>query len=418
MAKARGHQVMLTTATAFQSAVEAAGVQFFPLKSAANFDFRDMAMLFPERTSMIPGPEMMRFDYERVFIDTMLPQAETLMEIVASEAPNVIVADTFFCGTTPLFLDPKRAGPPIVVCGITFLPLDRPDFAPTWLGLPPARDSEERRKYNEIAKVFDQQFTEPVQSYANAKLASVGLPPVPVSFTQARVVLADAYLQPTIPTFEYDFGDLPANLRFIGALPPPSHSESRPTWWSDLDGTRKIVLVTQGTVANYDLSQLIEPTLKALANRDDLLVVATTGGRPVESITGPIPSNARLATFLPFDELLPKTDVLVTNGGYGTVTLALRAGVPIVSAGKTEDKAEISARVSWSGTGVDVGSNTPSADTIRSAVNEILTRPSYASRARSLANDFKTLNSENEIFAVIDLLVREAERPEPTFCSD
>jgi len=82
MAKARGHQVMLTTATAFQSAVEAAGVQFFPLKSAANFDFRDMAMLFPERTSMIPGPEMMRFDYERVFIDTMLPQAETLMEIV------------------------------------------------------------------------------------------------------------------------------------------------------------------------------------------------------------------------------------------------------------------------------------------------------------------------------------------------
>ena len=36
------------------------------------------------------------------------------------------------------------------------------------------------------------------------------------------------------------------------------------------------------------------------------------------------PRNARAATYLPYDELLPRTDVYVTNGGYGGVQYALR----------------------------------------------------------------------------------------------
>jgi UDP:flavonoid glycosyltransferase YjiC (YdhE family) len=51
-----------------------------------------------------------------------------------------------------------------------------------------------------------------------------------------------------------------------------------------------------------------------------MLVVATAGGRPVEAIPGVIPANARLASYLPFEWLLPKVDVLVTNGGYGAST--------------------------------------------------------------------------------------------------
>jgi hypothetical protein len=45
-------------------------------------------------------------------------------------------------------------------------------------------------------------------------------------------------------------------------------------------------------VANHDFGLLVAPTLAALANEPDLLVVVTTGGRPVEAIPGPIPANA------------------------------------------------------------------------------------------------------------------------------
>ncbi len=48
--------------------------------------------------------------------------------------------------------------------------------------------------------------------------------------------------------------------------------------------------------------------------------------------------------FIPFDRLLPQVDVFVANGGYGGVQLALSHGVPIVGAGRTEDKIEVNAR--------------------------------------------------------------------------
>ena len=58
---------------------------------------------------------------------------------------------------------------------------------------------------------------------------------------------------------------------------------------------------------------LIAPTLAALADEPDLLVIVTAGGRPIDTIPGPIPGNARLASYLPFEWMLPKVDVFVTN---------------------------------------------------------------------------------------------------------
>ena len=101
-----------------------------------------------------------------------------------------------------------------------------------------------------------------------------------------------------------------------------------PPWADDLDGSRKVVMVTQGTVSNHDFSELVVPTLAALADEPDVLVVVTAGGRSSTTIPGPIPDNARLADYLPLDWLLPKVDAIVTNGGYGTVNQALSHGIP------------------------------------------------------------------------------------------
>jgi UDP:flavonoid glycosyltransferase YjiC (YdhE family) len=71
------------------------------------------------------------------------------------------------------------------------------------------------------------------------------------------------------------------------------------------------MLVTQGTVAT-DASELILPTLRALAN-EDVLVVATTGGKDLAEVP---PANARVARFVPFNQLMPHAAAMVTNGGY------------------------------------------------------------------------------------------------------
>ena len=111
------------------------------------------------------------------------------------------------------------------------------------------------------------------------------------------------------------------------------------------------MLVTQGTVAT-DPERLLHPAITALAGTD-ALVIATTGGSEPDDVL-PVkdrPSNLRLVRFIPFTAVLPHTDVMVTNGGFGGVQLALANGVPLVTAGKTEDKMEVNARVAWSGRG-------------------------------------------------------------------
>jgi UDP:flavonoid glycosyltransferase YjiC (YdhE family) len=80
-------------------------------------------------------------------------------------------------------------------------------------------------------------------------------------------------------------------------------------------------------------------------------------------------------SFLPYDELLPRTAVFVTNGGYGGVQYALRHGVPIVATGGKEDKPEVGARVAWSGVGRRIRSEKPSSAALCTAIHDVLNRP-------------------------------------------
>ena len=52
-------------------------------------------------------------------------------------------------------------------------------------------------------------------------------------------------------------------------------------------------------------------------------MVATIGRAPASLGLRNLPRNARVHTFLSYPELLPKTSVMVTNGGYGGVQMAL-----------------------------------------------------------------------------------------------
>ncbi|TXN02347.1 glycosyltransferase [Methylobacterium sp. WL64] len=400
-AAARGDTVRVLTDPAFRAKVEAAGLGFAPYADNDSAGFLE--------TTLPPGPERFRSEFQRRFIDPMPVQTAALRAQIAEDAPDVIVAGSMFLGVLPLLLD-RAPRPPIVTANISFLFLERPDHAPIGLGLPPARDPSELARYAALKAGMDAAFANPVRAYADAQLARLGAAPLPASLPHAVVVLPDLFLQPTVPGFEYDYGTLPPGVRFIGLLQPPAPPAPLPDWWPELERAnadgKPVVLVTQGTLANADFGALVEPTLAALADRDDLLVLATTGGRPVEALRGPIPANTRVARFLPFRELLPRVSVLVTNGGYGSVSQALSNGVPIVSAGLTEDKAEVNARIGWSGVGLNLGTNAPGVDALREAVARVLGEPGFRQRAMALQEAFAARDAMAGILGAIDALVR------------
>jgi MGT family glycosyltransferase len=405
---ANGHNVVFQTGSVYREHVEHNGIPFRSLLGSADFDARDVDAAFPERKHLKPGPEMVRFDMERIFIDPIRPQYEGLCALLKDWQADAVFADTTFFGTLPMLLGAAPRRPVVVHCGISCLFTERDDGAPPVLGLPPATTAAQREEYAAIYKQVDEAMFTPTRRYLDHRLAELGARPLPGLILSSTARLADLYLQPTVPSFEYPSSLRPAGVRFVGALPLARSNTPPPDWAGELDGTKRVVLVTQGTVANHDLGQVIVPTLEALADMPDVLVVATTGGRPVADIPGPIPANARVATFLPYDWLLPKVDVVVTNGGYGTVSLALQHGIPLVAAGLTEDKAEVSARVAWSGVGVNLATNTATAEAVRQAVRDVLDKPQYRERAKALKGEFAQYDAAPAIIRLVSEAVAAA----------
>jgi UDP:flavonoid glycosyltransferase YjiC (YdhE family) len=208
-----------------------------------------------------------------------------------------------------------------------------------------------------------------------------------------HVRLFDVAFHLSVEEMEYPRRELPASVRFVGPLPPSAAATTElPPWWGDLVGGPPVVHVTQGTVDNHDPRKLLLPVIEALAG-EPVLTVASTGGQPLAEVRraagGRFPNNARVAEFLPYDRLLPRTSAMVSNGGFGGVQQALRHGVPLVLAGDTEDKPEVAARVTYVGAGINLRTGAPRPGRIRRAVRDLIADPSYRTRAQRISRSIE-----------------------------
>ncbi|MGB4778219.1 glycosyltransferase, partial [Microbacterium sp.] len=349
-----GHDVRFLTGARYQRAVEAAGARFVPLPAEADYDDRDMDAAFPGRVGRT-GVAGAKWDLQHIFLEPAPAQLRAIDEQLRLQQADAVLTEALFFGGMLLLCRPSGARPPVLSLGIVPLGLRSRDTAPFALGIPPLPGPLGRLRNGMLTWTTDRLVFADLQRAAEriVRETTGGELLTPAMNYPA---LADAVVQFSVAEFEYPRSDLTTPVHFVGPVSlGASSSETNdatsalPAWWDDLDGARPVVHVTQGTVANGDLEDLVMPTLRALADRD-VLVVASTGGR--EMPQGGLPSNARIAPYLPYDLLFPRLAAFVTNAGYGGVHFALAHGVPILATGNTEDKSEVSARVAWSGAGL------------------------------------------------------------------
>jgi MGT family glycosyltransferase len=395
-----GHNITVLTTDVFRDRVIAAGLDFEPLTGIADFDYRRLDDFFPD-TRNLRGMDLTIHYFKHIFGDTIPDQDRCIRHIMAKRPVDLILVDVPYLGAFPLLLGPKNNRPPIVGCGTIPLLMTSGDFGRRFLR--PDTTLEGLLQNEEANRQFAAAF-QSATDHINAVLARCGAPPMPRLVFDCMCVLPDLFLQCTGESFEFPRSDMPDTIRFVGpVLPKPSVNFKEPDWWSDLDAGRAVVLVTQGTIANFDFNQLTQPTLLALADEDVLVIAAT--GRPFAELMV-VPSNARVESFVPFDRLLPKVDILVTNGGYGAVHQALSLGVPIVIAGETEDKALISARVDWTGAGISLGTQDPSKEQIGSAIRRVLADSRYRERAQAIQQSFNEYSALDAIVQVVESLIK------------
>jgi hypothetical protein len=247
-----------------------------------------------------------------------MPAQEAGLKMALHDFPaDVILTESMFYGTLPLLLGRRQNRPTIVHAGITVLDLFSGKTMPPISG---ASAEELEKAHGERERVVRR----PLQAAFDKTLAKLGCGPLPCPVLECMSTLPDLYLHPSIQGLQYPGHSVSSSkVRYIGHIPPTPGQYPLPGWWQKLDETKRLVLVTQGTVANWNLGQLIGPTLQGLSEEKDLLVLVTTGGKPAEAIPVEISANARVVPFLPYEQVLPQIDLLITNGGYGTVNMAL-----------------------------------------------------------------------------------------------
>lgn len=379
----RGHSVHWYAGRQFHDRIRAVGAVPVPYAAATDLAGRDITEVYPQLVGA--GPKVIGRAFADVFIGEAPQRIADLRPVVEEQGIEAMLSDGLTYGVGLLG---ELTGVPYATFGDGPVPYTEPDTPPFGPGLLPMRGPVGRLRNRLVALAAEKViFRAAERRYAEIR-ASLGLPPSPVRALEL-VASPMLHLQGCTPSFDYPRRQLPPTLHWVGALrPDPVAGWTPPSWWPAVTaGDRPVVHVTQGTI-RPDMTELVVPAIRALAGTD-VLVVVTTGGpsrADVEAAYGaPLPANVQVTEFVPYEELLAHAAVFVTNGGYTGVTLALAHGVPIVQAGRTEEKAEIGARIRWSGVGLRLGTSRPSPKALADGVRRVLAEPSFRAAAGRIA---------------------------------
>ncbi|WP_019181535.1 glycosyltransferase [Microbacterium yannicii] len=379
----RGHDVRFYTGAAFQAKVEASGARFVGWQEAPDFDENDLSTTFPRLVGR-KGLRQVFINLEDVMIATAPAQARDLAAEFDREPWDAIAADETSVGVV-VFAELRAC--PAATVAILPLNIAVTHGPPSGLGLTPGRNVVTKSR-DALLRAAVPLLSRPLTAPLARARAEAGLPPANLTFEKAvfsaRLVVASG-----CPLLDYERRGHPDRVRFVGQLASRAGPADLPTWWGDLDG-RTVVHITQGT-QNIDPADLIRPALDALGDRDDLLLVVSTGVPGRDELPFPVPSNTRVGGFLPYAELLPRSDVMITNGGWGSTLAALAHGIPLVIAGGDLDKPEIAARVAWAGAGVNLRTGTPSSAQLARAFARVTSDPSFRDAAARVATQLNSL---------------------------
>lgn len=390
--KAKGHDVRWYCSQTYEEKLQKLGIPLYSYKRARDVNSQNIHILYPE-FSELKGIKKLKFDFEKIFLENIENHYIDIKEIYETE----FEFDLFFCDSAfyALQIINEKIGKPVCVVNPgPMLEISR-DTPPNFIGLTPARTIV-GKKLHQLMRIFMDKiiFTDGMKLYNNMR-KSQDLPSYNGSFWDISADYSTLFFQSGIPEFEYFRSDLNPKVKFTGALLPfKKVSDYRFKYPEKLKLYEKVILISQGTIDNKDQNKLIIPALEALKDKNYLLLVATGNINTDELRKKYNLPNIIIEDFIDFDFILDFTDLYITNGGYGGVILSLSKGIPILTAGITEGKNDINARIRYYKVGIDLKTENPSSDKIRIKTEEMLVNKTFkdnASRLQSILRNYNTM---------------------------
>ena len=183
----------------------------------------------------------------------------------------------------------------------------------------------------------------------------------------------------TSAAFDWPASHLRANVRHVGTPEDkPKPAQGGHDWLTD--GKGPFIVVSLSTL-NQGQTATLKNIFAALSGLSIRALV--TLGPSLDAEQFEAPSNVRLEKFIPHDLVLPHAVALVTQCGIGTLTKALRHGVPMVCLPLVGDQHDNAARVVARNAGVRLAAEA-SLDQLQSAISRVTMDARYKKGALKL----------------------------------
>jgi UDP:flavonoid glycosyltransferase YjiC (YdhE family) len=361
---AAGHEVAFAIAPGFCPRVEATGFRCFPVGvDETEQEVRERGDLL----SGLPGKEQAAYFWSHVFGGTRAER--TLPDVLAlarSWRPDLVVRENMeFTGC----MVAERLGIPHAAVQVTAW---RPHMHPL------------------------------VVAPLNAFRGNIGLPPDPDLAMLHRFLLLD----PAPPGYRNPAAPLPPTTHALRPIAfDRAEDEEAPDWLRQLPSGRPVVYATLGTV--YNRTPGVMEAIVAGVREEPVTLIVTVGRNRDPSEFGEQPEHVRIERYVPQSLLFPHCDLVITHGGSGTVLSALEQGLPMVMIPIAADQPDNAERCAELGVARVIAPDTRTADAIRDAVREVLTRPSYRECAEQIRAETASLPGPEEVVGLLETLARE-----------
>jgi MGT family glycosyltransferase len=403
--KERGHDVRWYTGPVFAGKLQELGIPLFPFNRAIEHRADNLFELYPER-ARLKGPRAIGFDGEKIFASNISNFFEDLRDLDQDFPFDALVVDS------SMFIQRLVAhlmGKPVVsFVAVPNMESD-PAVPPLFFGFRPPQNPAEKVLQATAGLLSDKVILRPASlSYRRQHIFYGQEVPKGGRLTDEPYRCSAAVIQAGTPSLDFPRRNNNPKVHYVGALLPYRRQDATPQEPIP-QGYATIIVVTQGTVDNADQDKLITPALEALKDMDALVIVATGGRRTTELRERYPQPNIHIRDYVDFAAAFDSTDVFVTNGGFGGVQLALSKGVPLVVSGINEGKSDVNARVEYAGAGINLRTDSPSPEKIRTAVRAILEDPAWKDRAQQMRQDFARQDPAQAAAEVIESVAAPGE---------
>lgn len=226
-----------------------------------------------------------------------------------------------------------------------------------------------------------------------------GLPPDPDCRMLSRYLVLSpfppSYRHPAFPLPKTAYSFRPMTLYSKMPRPIKKYLADAPT-----------IYFTLGTIFNTESGDLFSRVLDGLADLA-MNVIVTVGKHIDPAEFGSQPPHIHIAQYIPQNQLLPHSDIVISHGGSGSVMGALAHGLPMVLIPMGADQPLNAMRCVDLGVGVSLDAVSVTPDEIRETVSTVLNEPSFRNNTQQLRREIANLPEASSSVPLLERLPRE-----------